>query len=65
MKHPNSMRQLRRIAPARPYSRDRQRDLELLTIPAVRAIVRRARVSPGTAALLVELSGLTKEMPNA
>jgi hypothetical protein len=37
---------------------DRKRDCELLAIPAIRAIARRSRVSPATAALLAELSGL-------
>ncbi len=43
---------------------DRQRTLELLAISAIRVIVRRSRVSPITAALLAELSGLSQEVPH-
>ncbi|MBM1169911.1 hypothetical protein [Microvirga arabica] len=61
MKIKNSTRLKRRKAPACLNHTDRQRDLELLAIPVVRAIVRRSRVSPVTAALLAELSGLSQE----
>ncbi|WP_157934723.1 hypothetical protein [Microvirga ossetica] len=55
----------RRKASACPMRIDHQRNLELLAIPAVRAIVRRSHVSPVTAAVLVELSGLFHEVPHA
>jgi hypothetical protein len=55
----------RRQAPAHIEITDRQRNLELLAIPSVRTIVRRSRVSPITANLLVELSGLSLEVPHA
>lgn len=61
----STTRRRRRKASARPNRTDRQRNLELLAIPAVRTIVRRSHVSPITAALLVELSGLAHEVPHA
>jgi hypothetical protein len=39
-------------------------DTTLLSNPVIRAIVRRAQVSPATAALIAELSGLGREAAN-
>ncbi|GEO16954.1 hypothetical protein [Microvirga aerophila] len=62
MQQPFITRRSRRKPSARVEFIDPQRNLELLAIPAVRAIVRRSRVSPVTAALLVELSGLSRQV---
>lgn len=46
----------------REVLRDRKaRDIELLAVHAVRAVVRRAQVSPALALAIAELSGLIRE----
>jgi hypothetical protein len=39
-----------------------QRDTELLTNPAVRAVARRTNISPALALVVAELAGLTREV---
>jgi hypothetical protein len=61
MQKPHSMRRTRRKAPVCPSLFDWERSVELLNLPAVRTVARRARVSPALASVIVELSGLIRE----
>jgi hypothetical protein len=54
-------RRRRKVIPRRPDLFNWAQDTDLLTNPAIRAIVRRAQVSPAVAAVIAELSGFGRE----
>jgi hypothetical protein len=61
MRRSNTLRATRKAKSCAPDLFDWARQNELNTTPAIRAISRRAGVSPALALTLAELAGLTRE----